>query len=188
MKAENFISLYKMEEDICDDVIKFFNKSKNKHQKGVVGEGDIKEDLKDSVDIPVGGIDAMNNLLNPYFEELTFALEKYKKKYIYADKTQAAYRLSGCNLQKYKPGGGFKSWHYENNGLKGSESSKRHLVFMTYLNTCKSAGTKFFYQDKTYQCKKGNTLIWPAHWTHTHKGVLTNKLTKYIITGWYSYE
>ena len=61
------------------------------------------------------------------------------------------------------------------------------LVFMTYLNTCKKAGTMFYYQKKTFECKIGQTLIWPAQWTHTHKGVISNKETKYIITGWWSY-
>jgi len=64
------------------------------------------------------------------------------------------------------------------------------LVFMTFLNTCKHAGTMFYYQNKTYECKKGDTLIWPAAWTHTHKGVISNKqkTDKYIATGWYYYE
>ena len=44
------------------------------------------------------------------------------------------------------------------------------------------------YQNKTFECKKGATLIWPAQWTHTHKGVISNEETKYIATGWYSYE
>ena len=35
--------------------------------------------------------------------------------------------------------------------------------------------------------KTGSTLIWPATWTHTHKGVISKTQTKYIITGWYSY-
>ena len=58
---------------------------------------------------------------------------------------------------------------------------------MTYLNTCKAAGTMFYYQNKTFKCKKGDTLIWPAAWTHTHKGQISTTETKYIITGWYCY-
>ena len=31
----------------------------------------------------------------------------------------------------------------------------------------------------------GLTLIWPSDWTYTHRGVVSNSHTKYIITGWY---
>ena len=41
---------------------------------------------------------------------------------------------------------------------------------------------------KKYKPKKGLTLIWPAIWTHTHKGVVSKKHTKYIITGWINYN
>ena len=32
--------------------------------------------------------------------------------------------------------------------------------------------------------KKGLTLIWPADWTHTHRGVISQTKEKTIITGW----
>ena len=32
--------------------------------------------------------------------------------------------------------------------------------------------------------KKGLTLLWPAEWTHAHKGNLLKADSKYIITGW----
>jgi len=34
---------------------------------------------------------------------------------------------------------------------------------------------------------QGNTLIWPADFTHPHKGIVAPKETKYIITGWYNF-
>ena len=30
----------------------------------------------------------------------------------------------------------------------------------------------------------GKTLIWPAEWTHAHKGNIVESGTKYIATGW----
>ena len=32
--------------------------------------------------------------------------------------------------------------------------------------------------------KKGLTLIWPAEWTHAHKGNILHSGSKYIVTGW----
>lgn len=34
---ENFIGKYKIEEDICDKVVTFFNKNKTRHKNGIVG-------------------------------------------------------------------------------------------------------------------------------------------------------
>jgi len=35
--------------------------------------------------------------------------------------------------------------------------------------------------------EKGLTLIWPADWTFTHRGIPSMSETKYIVTGWYNY-
>ena len=59
---------------------------------------------------------------------------------------------------------------------------------MTYLNDIKNdGGTEFFYQKTKFNAKKGLTLIWPAEWTHTHRGIISEEYEKYIITGWISY-
>jgi hypothetical protein len=59
---------------------------------------------------------------------------------------------------------------------------------MTYLNTVKDGGgTEFFHQKLTTSAEQGKTLIWPADWTHTHRGITSPTEEKYIITGWYSF-
>jgi hypothetical protein len=59
---------------------------------------------------------------------------------------------------------------------------------MTYLNNIKKGGeTEFFYQNLKVKPEKGLTLIWPADWTFTHRGIPSPKEIKYITTGWYSY-
>ena len=45
-------------------------------------------------------------------------------------------------------------------------------------------GTEFLHQNLKIPCKKGLTLIWPAAWTHTHRGVIDENLPKTLITGW----
>ena len=62
------------------------------------------------------------------------------------------------------------------------------MVFMTYLNdVTDGGGTEFYYQNKITEARKGKTLIWPADWTHTHRGVVSPTQDKYIITGWLNY-
>ena len=55
---------------------------------------------------------------------------------------------------------------------------------MTYLNNVPDAGTHFKYQHIKTPAEKGLTLIWPSDFTHTHKGEISKKEEKYIITGW----
>ena len=90
-------------------------------------------------------------------------------------------------MQKYYPDGGYHQWHYEREGKSGKDLV-RHLVFMTYLNDVEEGGeTEFFYQNLKIKPKKGLTIIWPADWTFTHRGLTTVYETKYIVTGWLNY-
>jgi hypothetical protein len=59
---------------------------------------------------------------------------------------------------------------------------------MTYLNTVTDqGGTEFLHQNLTVNAEQGKTLIWPADWTYTHRGVISPTQEKYIITGWFNY-
>ena len=59
---------------------------------------------------------------------------------------------------------------------------------MTYLNdVTDQGGTEFYNQKIITEPKKGLTLIWPADWTHTHRGIASPTQDKYIATGWLSY-
>lgn len=59
---------------------------------------------------------------------------------------------------------------------------------MTYLNTVTDeGGTEFLNQELKISAEKGKTVIWPADWTHTHRGVASPTQEKYIITGWLSF-
>ena len=93
--------------------------------------------------------------------------------------------LEPPQIQHYEPGGAFFGEHYESSGL---DIAHRVLAFQTNLNTVKEGGgTKFIYQDYVSPAKKGVTNIWPAGFTHTHRGIPAPKEHKYIITGWLSY-
>ena len=63
------------------------------------------------------------------------------------------------------------------------------MAWMIYLNTVTDeGGTYFDSYDKTLEAKEGRLVIWPAFFTHTHKGVVSKTQTKYIATGWFSLE
>jgi uncharacterized membrane protein len=61
----------------------------------------------------------------------------------------------------------------------------RIFAWMTYLNDVNQGGeTCFEHFDLKVKPITGQTLIWPAEWTHAHKGEVLLKGNKYIITGW----
>ena len=92
-------------------------------------------------------------------------------------------------IQKTTPGEGYHIWHCEH----GPEYyATRVLVFMLYLNTLDSeeAGeTEFLYQQRRVKPEEGTMVIWPAAFTHTHRGnTVHGKNNKYVITGWFHIE
>ena len=87
---------------------------------------------------------------------------------------------------RYEPGKSYNSIHCENGGIY---HSKRIFAWMIYLNTIKDGGgTEFIHQNKILSPTEGDMYIWPAHWTHMHRGVVAPYDRKYIITGWVSFK
>ena len=92
---------------------------------------------------------------------------------------------SSYNLQKYNPGQGYHAKHCENSD---PSTSNRVLAWMFYLNTITDdGGTYFDNYDLTLDAKEGRLVLWPAYWTHLHKGIKSKTETKYIATGWCEY-
>ena len=61
-------------------------------------------------------------------------------------------------------------------------------VWMIYLNNVTNGGTYFDNYNLTLNAVEGSLLIWPAFWTHFHRGIVSKTETKYIATGWFSYQ
>jgi len=169
--------------ELCDELIDFFNYSKKYAEKGVVGDKDtINEEIKDSLDLRISAGN-FDTVIGEYRYQNDKVLKSYLKKFEYSDQVNPFNINENYNIQYYPIGGGFKKWHCENNGT----NVRRHLVFMTYLNDVPDGGTEFYYQGIKTEAKKGLTLIWPAGWTHVHRGIISDTKEKYIITGWYSF-
>lgn len=174
---------------LCDGLIDYHSVSETK--PGIVGRkehGEVKAivdtAIKDSMDCVLNPSDA---IAQAYIQQLQVLVEEYIKEYKFCN-AQAPWRiLETINIQHYQPGGGYKTWHAERANGQGFNAA-RHLVFMTYLNDVTDAGeTEFFYQKLKVEPRKGLTIIWPADWTFTHRGIPSPTQEKYIITGWFSF-
>ena len=85
-------------------------------------------------------------------------------------------------FQKTEPGGGYHIWHCE----QGIMIERNRIVaWSIFLNTIEDGGeTEFLYQKKRYRPTAGTMMIWPAGYTHTHRGNPPLKKDKFILTGW----
>jgi len=183
---ENFIGSWVIDEKVIDDLNEYADDNANNFKPGgtVINQKlEVDKDRKDSLDFIVSP-EEPDVRVQKYRDNLQECLLDYIKKYEYANDLLPYNICEYINLQKYKPGGGFKVWHFENNHNK--KTTFRNLVFMTYLNDVEDGGTEFYYQNLTVPCKKGLTIIWPAYFTHTHRGQISQTKEKRIITGWYS--
>ena len=179
------IGAWYIEPKICDEILQFMHLNKHLFSEGLVGANTVNKSSKDSLDIAIDPKSYFFPWKN-YMDSLHQCVKKYTEKFSYCENLSRFGVCEPYNIQHYNPGGGFKKWHYERNG-NFDKSIKRCLVFMTYLNDVENAGTEFYYQKLSLPCKKGLTVIWPSDWTHTHKGIINEKQSKTIVTGWLSH-
>jgi len=92
---------------------------------------------------------------------------------------------NNVKIQKTKIGGGYHKWHTENDNKL---SSNRLMVWSLFLNDVEEGGeTEFLYYPKRIKAKAGTLIIWPASFTHTHRGNPPISNEKYIMTGWLTF-
>ena len=90
-------------------------------------------------------------------------------------------------IQKTPPRGGYHFWHCE---TFNRDTGARALAWMVYLNDIPpgEGETEFIWQKLRVQPEAGKCLLWPTQFTHTHRGNPVYSTTKYIATGWYTFD
>ena len=183
----NFIGSWIMNPlSICDELITYFESNQNKQKRGTSGVGK-NLDIKNSIDITVSPKEIRlpgNEVFEKYFHNLFSCYKDYVLQWPFLSVFPENLQVGKFNLQRYQSGQHFQSMHAERTSL---ETLHRVFAWMTYLNDVdvKEGGSTFFsHYGLEVQPRKGLTLIWPAEWTHAHKGNLLNADSKYIITGW----
>lgn len=193
--GSEFIKEYKMWDlSICDNLIQHFKDDPLELVRdGTVGTSAYKAEKsninKKSKDLSLyphhtSQYPAIRNYIE---DELKRMIDNYIAEFFWAARSQEIGITEGINIQYYKPGDAFYSWHTERSSGQGP-SAARNLVFMSYLNDVNEGGeTEFFHQELRVKPEKGKTIIWPADWMYAHRGVPALTEEKYIITGWLSY-
>lgn len=133
--------------------------------------------------------DLYAGVLKDYKKAVNESFDLYKKAYKWSNvMTEPWGFFTPFNIQKYNPGEAYRPIHTEDGGPRKGKF-QRKLVFTTYLNDIKEGGeTEFLLQGVKIKPQKGLTVIWPAGWTHPHRGIPAPNETKYIATGWACYH
>jgi hypothetical protein len=189
MAVSNFIEVYSVfDKEFCDYAIEVFEHANshglclNRQQTEKVSKV-YKDDLAvhfPVFDFPLQHLSAefvqkfdipfMNEAVQPYYDKYSQLREIGGLRYYEA------------KMQKTEPGQGYHVWHCE---ADSRDNQTRVLVWTVYLNDNFEAGeTEFLYQQYRYKPKMGDVVIFPAAFTHTHRGNPPIGGTKYIITGW----
>lgn len=93
-----------------------------------------------------------------------------------------AFQQPYMKIQKTDKCGGFHSFHCENLDYN---THNRVMVSMLYLNDVEEGGeTEFLFQSKRFKPTEGTFLIFPATYTHMHRGNPPLSGEKYIVTSW----
>jgi hypothetical protein len=111
---------------------------------------------------------------------VSFCLFHYGTKY--ASITQNSIYNPSVKIQRTDIGGGFHNWHHETD-----RNEERIGTWMLYLNDLDpdDGTTEFIFQSKKITPSAGTLLIWPAGYTHSHRGNPPYKKNKYVATGWF---
>ena len=186
MESPNFISVYKgvATEDYCQRMIDAYedihtnSSCIHKEYKGeVLNQNSINR--KDSAyffeverpQLATATYEILNECLNLYVDE-------------HPSLGDFGLLSTNVKVQKTKPRGGYHIWHCEQQGLK---DALRQLVWTIYLNDIPDGEgeTEFLEYGVKVKPKRGDVCIFPASWTHTHRGNAVYNVEKYIATGWW---
>ena len=183
----HFIGCWNLENNkLCNEITNFFENNKNLQKQGVTASGKNLK-VKSRIDITISPNDLKKpkfEILKKYFNELHVCFLDYQNQWPFLKSMLKTVYVPSFNIQKYFPGDHFAAPHTERSSLP---TLHRLFAWMTYLNDVdddEGGQTNFSHYKIKIKPEIGKTLIWPAEWTHAHKGSLLNSNSKYIITGW----
>jgi hypothetical protein len=192
----DFIGVWKnfIPRPLCDQIIKYFEEVMD--NRGCYIRSEHEDNNYDKVyrseDYYNGPLNRKDYafLMNYADNNLTYQINSCLKSCVlhyieeYPQLKQASLLSTDLKIQKTPPGGGYHLWHYENSTMA---YAMREITWMIYLNDMPEGDgeTEFLYQKRRIRPTAGTVVIWPAAYTHVHKGNTVFSQDKYILTGWY---
>jgi hypothetical protein len=132
-----------------------------------------------------------NRVMADVFRDINQVLDICVQAYVdefFVIKNIGSLRSDEVKLQMTPPRGGYHVWHSEQGPGRSKEG--RVLVWTAYLNDIPDGEgeTEFLWQGVRVKPRVGTICIFPAAFTHTHRGNPVYSCNKYIATGWYNFN
>ena len=181
---DNFIIRYKgaFSQQDCNEIINYIEYLEENNLLYYDKESLHRQDNK-TVSINNGfGLDIpttsrISRIILPKYKP---CIDDYVQRFSVLDSSK--FLVYDVKLKKVPSGGGFHSWHYENGSMI---SASRMFVIQLYLNDGFEGGeTEFLYQNLREEAVAGDVVIFPAGYTHVHRGNPPIGGTKYTATSW----
>jgi hypothetical protein len=171
-----------LEKEICDKMIELYDLYDSVHGSTKSSDYTISDSSLSRNDSSIFCTkDLFPQIRNCINDVVDQCFEEYRKEFFQADSVSIDF--DEVKLQKTPIRGGFHNWHAEVHNMATIE---RCIVWMIYLNDIpeNEGETEFLWQKVRVQPKAGRVVIWPAFFTHCHRGNPVYTHPKYIATGW----
>lgn len=188
-RIENFIGIYDgaFSKEFCEETMRHFELQK---QNGffVTRKEEAPKMMKDDIAVyPCASEESVKmygkELINTFNSVLQQCYDHYSENFsVLQQPNTAPHGNLDIKIQKTDISGGYHIWHYES---CNQFCTNRLVTWMVYLNDVEEGGeTEFLYLAKRVKPKQGTLILWPAGFTHTHRGNPPISNEKYIMTGW----
>jgi hypothetical protein len=124
-----------------------------------------------------------NTFFKKFTNKLSNSLQEYKKLYPEINLTESFWALASLRFKKFNKGKSFANFHSEQN----LTYSNRVLSIQLYL-TEHNCGTQFYRDNFVIKSEIGRLAIFPAYFTHTHKGqICPENKERFMVTGYINF-
>jgi hypothetical protein len=193
-----YLNAHSIPPELCDDLIEYYYDVKDSHYEGRT-LGGVNKNIKDTTDFtiplnaePGSRWDKINKFLQKELRtNLKMYLDQLKDipEFSAEQNNGVDYRIfdyqyftENCfMLQKYEKQKG--KYTYHNDFLLDSDSH-RVITYLWYINDVEEGGETELWHSLKIKPEKGKLLLFPAHFSVPHCGLMPISSDKIIITGW----
>ena len=186
-EIDDFIGVFDTDID-CQPFIDYYERAYASNITWYHGNEPEREDMMTTLNVANPELLLMNipgrtvtDYVKAFNDVVSECLDLYAVKYPQLNAYQ--FQTLHINVKKTIPKQGYHVWHCENND---PGYTRRIIATMMYLNDVHHGGeTEFLHQHRRVVPKAGRVVIWPAGFTHMHRGNPPLKEEKYTLTSWY---
>ena len=184
----NFVRQYPnaLNDQVCDDLIEWFESPKSDSAKTVTANRETRKDTQKWMMV-VTTSHVGHKLYKCLQAAKKTMLQEYMEEFPIAYRGKRRLKSDANKIQRTEPfGGGFHNFHAE---VSHHENMDRCVVWTFYLNDMPEGEgeTEFLYDKIRIAPREGMGCIFPAAWMYQHRGNPVHTHPKYISTGWYWY-